>query len=78
MLTTAACGMPIGYSAILLPQLEATNGSMHIDDNMGSWIGKYWNYSGPAFTNIYQHRQAVSILEQTSAVNVQTATVPAL
>lgn len=40
MLTTASCGMPIGYSAILLPQLQFTNSSMHIDEETGSWIGE--------------------------------------
>lgn len=39
MLSAAGCGMPIGYSAILLPQLKNTNDSLHIDDTMGSWIG---------------------------------------
>lgn len=40
MLSSASCGMPVGYSAILLPQLKADNGSLNIDDEIGSWIGK--------------------------------------
>lgn len=40
MLSSASCGMPVGYSAILLPQLKADNGSLSIDDEIGSWIGK--------------------------------------
>lgn len=47
MLITAACGMPIGYSAILLPQLETTNGSMHVDENMGSWIASIHSAATP-------------------------------
>lgn len=37
---TASAGMPIGYSAILLPQLNTTNSTLKIDENLGSWIGK--------------------------------------
>lgn len=40
MLSSASCGMPVGYSAILLPQLKNDNGTMGIDDETGSWIGK--------------------------------------
>lgn len=40
MLSSASCGMPVGYSAILLPQLKITNDTMHIDEEIGSWIGK--------------------------------------
>nr|CAH7721426.1 unnamed protein product [Callosobruchus chinensis] len=39
MLSSASCGMPVGYSAILLPQLKISNDSMQINDEMGSWIG---------------------------------------
>lgn len=43
MLSSASCGMPVGYSAILLPQLKSDNGTMGIDDETGSWIGKLIN-----------------------------------
>lgn len=33
--------MPIGYSAILLPQLAEENGTMYADRQLGSWIGTY-------------------------------------
>lgn len=32
-------GMPIGFSAILLPQLQAPDSSMPTDDDWASWIG---------------------------------------
>lgn len=38
---TAGAGMPIGYSAVLLPQLKSINGSLQADEEMGSWIGKF-------------------------------------
>lgn len=40
MISSASCGMPVGYSAILLPQLVSANDSMQIDEEIGSWIGK--------------------------------------
>lgn len=49
MLSTAGCGMPIGYSAILLPQLKSANDSLSIDENMGSWIGKITLNLNPSF-----------------------------
>lgn len=41
MLSSASCGMPVGYSAILLPQLKSANDTMQIDDEIGSWIGMF-------------------------------------
>ncbi|XP_017780645.1 PREDICTED: facilitated trehalose transporter Tret1 [Nicrophorus vespilloides] len=47
MLSSASCGMPTGYSAILLPQLKSTNGTLQIDDNIGSWIASVHSASTP-------------------------------
>lgn len=41
LLLAAACGMPIGYSAVLLPQLYNMSEPLVIDIEMGSWIGEY-------------------------------------
>ena len=40
LLLAAACGMPIGYSAVLLPQLYNDTEPLVIDIEMGSWIGE--------------------------------------
>lgn len=40
LMLTTGIGMPIGYSAVLLPQLAEINGTLKIDEGMGSWIGK--------------------------------------
>lgn len=37
---TAGVGMPIGYSGVLLPQLYEINSTLHIEEDIGSWIGK--------------------------------------
>ncbi|XP_023016449.2 solute carrier family member pippin isoform X1 [Leptinotarsa decemlineata] len=47
MLSSASCGMPVGYSAILLPQLKFINGSMQIDDEIGSWIASIHSAATP-------------------------------
>lgn len=47
LVLTAACGMPIGYSAVLLPQLSLSSqdlanntAELVIDIEMSSWIGE--------------------------------------
>uniref|UniRef100_A0A1A9V8D1 Major facilitator superfamily (MFS) profile domain-containing protein n=1 Tax=Glossina austeni TaxID=7395 RepID=A0A1A9V8D1_GLOAU len=55
LLLSAACGMPIGYSAILLPQLSANNTfaenhgtpEIVIDIEMGSWIASVHSLATP-------------------------------
>ncbi|XP_056633177.1 facilitated trehalose transporter Tret1-like [Diorhabda sublineata] len=47
MLSSASCGMPVGYSAVLLPQLKSINNSMEIDDEMGSWIASIHSAATP-------------------------------
>ncbi|KAF5307093.1 hypothetical protein FQR65_LT07152 [Abscondita terminalis] len=44
---TASAGMPIGYSAILLPQLKSVNDSLQIDEEMGSWIASIHSAATP-------------------------------
>lgn len=44
---TASAGMPIGYSAILLPQLNNTNSTLKINENLGSWIASIHSLSSP-------------------------------
>ncbi|XP_065155168.1 facilitated trehalose transporter Tret1-like [Atheta coriaria] len=47
MLSSASCGMPIGYSAILLPQLKNSNDTLLIDDEIGSWIASVHSAATP-------------------------------
>ncbi|XP_045473515.1 facilitated trehalose transporter Tret1-like isoform X1 [Harmonia axyridis] len=47
MMSSAGCGMPVGYSAILLPQLSHDNETIHIDDEQGSWIASIHSAATP-------------------------------
>ncbi|EFA10509.1 facilitated trehalose transporter Tret1 [Tribolium castaneum] len=47
MLSSASCGMPVGYSAVLLPQLKYPNESLRIDDEIGSWIASVHSAATP-------------------------------
>jgi hypothetical protein len=40
IILAAACGMPIGYSAVILPQLHNESDPLNLDLEMSSWIGK--------------------------------------
>jgi len=40
LLVATGGGIPIGYSAVLLPQLSEENSTFHVDRETGSWIGK--------------------------------------
>ncbi|XP_044271366.1 facilitated trehalose transporter Tret1 [Tribolium madens] len=47
MLSSASCGMPVGYSAVLLPQLKYPNETLQIDDEIGSWIASVHSAATP-------------------------------
>ncbi|XP_076748724.1 facilitated trehalose transporter Tret1-2 homolog [Xylocopa sonorina] len=47
LILSAGGGMPIGYSAILLPQLAEENGTMHADAELGSWIASIHSLATP-------------------------------
>ncbi|XP_076179847.1 trehalose transporter 1-like protein [Ptiloglossa arizonensis] len=47
LLLAAGGGMPIGYSAILLPQLAEDNGTMHADLELRSWIASVHSLATP-------------------------------
>ncbi|KAL1377929.1 hypothetical protein pipiens_004098 [Culex pipiens pipiens] len=47
LLLAAACGMPIGYSAVLLPQLYNMSEPLVIDIEMGSWIASVHSLATP-------------------------------
>ncbi|XP_037954500.1 facilitated trehalose transporter Tret1-2 homolog [Teleopsis dalmanni] len=52
LLLAAACGMPIGYSSVLLPQLSVTNNTnehseIPINIAMGSWIASIHSLATP-------------------------------
>ncbi|XP_074101841.1 facilitated trehalose transporter Tret1-2 homolog [Cotesia typhae] len=44
---TAGVGMPIGYSGVLLPQLYEINSTLHIDQDIGSWIASIHSLASP-------------------------------
>lgn len=46
-LLSAGAGMPIGYSAVLLPQLSAENSTMYADREIGSWIASIHSLATP-------------------------------
>lgn len=47
LLLAAGAGMPIGYSAVLLPQLSVKNTSMYVDRELGSWIASVHSLATP-------------------------------
>ncbi|XP_064536603.1 facilitated trehalose transporter Tret1-2 homolog isoform X1 [Drosophila montana] len=47
LLLSAGCGMPIGYSAVLLPQLSSNSTEVPIDVNTGSWIASVHSLATP-------------------------------
>ncbi|KAJ9574688.1 hypothetical protein L9F63_008149, partial [Diploptera punctata] len=46
-LLTTCCGIHVGYSAILLPQLKNENGTLYADDELGSWIASVQSIASP-------------------------------
>ncbi|RLU17395.1 hypothetical protein DMN91_009630 [Ooceraea biroi] len=47
LLLATGGGMPIGYSAVLLPQLAEENSTLHVDRDMGSWIAAVHSLATP-------------------------------
>ncbi|KAG7210926.1 hypothetical protein KM043_016302 [Ampulex compressa] len=47
LILAAGAGMPIGYSAVLLPQLSVANGTMYVDAELGSWIASVHSLATP-------------------------------
>ncbi|XP_031836351.1 trehalose transporter 1-like protein isoform X2 [Nomia melanderi] len=47
LLLAAGGGMPIGYSAILLPQLGEENSTIRVDRELGSWIASVHSLATP-------------------------------
>ena len=41
LLYSGTLGASLGFSAILLPQLQANTSTIPTDENTGSWIGNY-------------------------------------
>ncbi|ALC41762.1 CG4797 [Drosophila busckii] len=47
LVLSTGCGMPIGYSSVLLPQLSANNTEIPIDVSVGSWIASVHSLATP-------------------------------
>ncbi|XP_037917653.1 facilitated trehalose transporter Tret1 [Hermetia illucens] len=47
LIVAAGCGMPIGYSAVLLPQLYNTSDLLQMDVQMGSWFASIHSLATP-------------------------------
>ncbi|XP_032672175.1 facilitated trehalose transporter Tret1-2 homolog [Odontomachus brunneus] len=47
LLLATGGGMPIGYSAILLPQLSEPNSTVSVDQELGSWIASVHSLATP-------------------------------
>ncbi|KAJ9590842.1 hypothetical protein L9F63_016122, partial [Diploptera punctata] len=46
-INTAAYGMSMGHSAVLLPQIQAENSTIVISEEIGSWITSVYSIIGP-------------------------------
>lgn len=47
LLLATGGGMPIGYSAVLLPQLSESNSTLYVDREVGSWIASVHSLATP-------------------------------
>ncbi|KAG5343647.1 TRET1 protein, partial [Acromyrmex heyeri] len=47
LLVATGGGIPIGYSAVLLPQLSEENSTLHVDREIGSWIAAVHSLATP-------------------------------